>query len=349
MKIAVVAPPYIKIPPDGYGGIETVAHQLTEGLISRGHNVTLFTIGESRSSAELYWVFKDEQRGKLSEEPSSFLNTAMTQTIAAYLEIDRRRDFDIVHDHTWKEGLASAHFLDIPVVHTVHSPMDEENKKFYRLFIDSRKIHFVSISKFQQKCLPGLNYAGNVYNAIELESFPFSEEKEDFLLWLGRFNEDKAPHLACEAAKILKKKLVLIGKLREEKEKEYFAEKVKPYLNDRIQYIGELAEERKKYFMSAQAFLNPIQWDEPFGLVLVEAMACGTPVVSFNRGSIPEIVKDGVTGFVVDTFDDFLDSIKRVNELKPKDLREYVNSNFSSEAMVNGYERVYENILGQQG
>lgn len=347
MKIAIVAPPYIKIPPDGYGGIETVAHQLTEGLIRRGHNVTLFTIGESRSSAEMYWVFEREQRAKLSDEPSSFLNTAMTQTLASYLEIARRRDFDIVHDHTWKEGLASAHFLDMPVAHTIHSPLDEENRKFYRLFINSRKIHFVSISKFQQKCLPGLNYAGNVYNAIELEHFPFSEEKEDFLLWLGRFNEEKAPHLACEAAKILQKKLILIGKLREEKEKEYFDEKVKPYLNDKIKYIGELAEERKKYFMSAQAFLNPIQWDEPFGLVLIEAMACGTPVVSFKRGSIPEIVKDGVTGFVVDTFDDFLGSIKRVNELNPKELREYVSSNFSSEAMVNGYERVYRNILGQ--
>jgi glycosyltransferase involved in cell wall biosynthesis len=346
MKIAIVAPPWIKIPPVRYGGIEAVISLLADGLAERGHDVILFTVKGSVSSASVHHFFEHEQCHLLAGQTSIFLNAAITHSLGSYIEIAEQGDFDIVHDNTWKEGLASAFFIDIPAVHTLHSPLDESNKKFYELFIGKKNLYFTTISEFQQTVLPGLNYAGTVYNSIEIESYPYSEEKEDYLLYLSRFNHEKAPHIACEAAKRLGMKLVLAGKVSEPDEHEYFDTMIKPYLNDKIRYAGEVSdEEKKRLFAGATAFVYPLQWDEPFGIVMIEAMACGTPVVTYKRGAAPELVENGVNGYLADDFEDLLDCIGRVQEIKPKRCREYVEKHFSVDAMVDGYERVYRQIM----
>jgi glycosyltransferase involved in cell wall biosynthesis len=350
VKIAMIAPPWFKIPPEGYGGIEVVIHLLVEGLINRGHEVTLCTVASSSSRAALHAVFADEMQSYLDAAASSFLNVALTHSLACYKAV-AREEIDIVHDHTWKEGLLAAAFLDIPVVHTIHGPFDEENKKFYSLFTDNPGVHFVTISDYHQKCLPGLAYAATVYNGILLEQYPYCAEKEDFFFYIGRFNEEKAPHLACQAAKKLEAKLVLAGKVHEEEERRYFNRRIVPFLSSSIQFVGELGHwspEKMRLFSRAKGYLYPIQWDEPFGITMAEAMACGTPVVTFRRGAAPEIVAHETTGFVVETMDEFIEAATRVHEIDPRGCRQRVETMFSAETMVERYESVYRKTLEAQ-
>lgn len=350
MKIAMVLPPWFKIPPEGYGGIEVIVSLLTDGLINKGHEVTLFTISASRTKARMFTVFDEEMKSYLDRPPSSFLNIALTHTLASYLEI-AKGDYDIIHDHTWKEGLACAAFLNVPIIHTLHSPMDDENRRFYCLFKDYPGIYFVTISDYQQTCLPGLNYAATVYNGVEFSRYPYSEQKEDFFFYMGRFNLEKAPHLACEVAAKLGKKLILAGKVHEEAERSYFDRYVKPYLNDNISYIGPLghwSEEKMQLFSRAKGYLYPIQWDEPFGITMAEALACGTPVVTFRRGAAPEVIAHGVTGFVVETMEEFIDAAKHVDGISPQACRKRAESIFTARTMVDNYERVYLKVLGRE-
>ncbi len=347
MRVAIVAPPWFKIPPEGYGGIEVVIYLLVEGLVDRGHEVILCTVGGSSTRAAMHKVFDHEMKDYLDAPPSSFLNIALTHSVACYMEI-RGDKVDIIHDHTWKEGLLAATFIDRPVVHTVHGPFDEENERFYRLFTGYKRVHFVTISDFHQSCLPGLNYAGTVYNGLLFDRYPYREDKEDFFFYIGRFNEEKAPHLACEAAKDLGIRLVLAGKVHEEQERLYFHQHIVPHLSSNIQFVGELghwSEEKMRLFSRAKGYLYPIQWDEPFGITMAEAMACGTPVVTFKRGAAPEVVEHGVTGFVVETMDEFVEAIQRVEEINPQECRARVQKMFTAERMVEGYERVYKQIL----
>lgn len=354
MRVAMVAPPWFKIPPAGYGGIEVVVHLLTEGLIDRGHEVTLCTVGSSSTRALVHAVFDDEMESYLDAPPSSFLNIALTHALACYEEISHEQ-IDIIHDHTWKEGLLAAAFIDKPVVHTVHGPFDEENERFYRLFKrlfgGSEKVHFVTISDYHQSCLPGLNYAGTVYNGVLLDKYPYSEQKDDFFFYIGRFNGEKAPHLACQVAEELGARLILAGKVHEKEERSYFERHIIPYLSSDIQFVGELghwSKEKMRLFSRAKGYLYPIQWDEPFGITMVEAMACGTPVVTFGRGAAPEIVDHERTGLVVDTMEEFVEAAKRVAEIHPRDCRDRVEMLFTADIMVEGYEAVYGRVLGVQ-
>ena len=350
MKIAMVMPPWFKIPPESYGGIEIIVSLLTDGLVEKGHEVTLFSISESQSKARIFTVFNEEMKSYLDRPPSSFLNIALTHTLASYFEI-AKGNYDIIHDHTWKEGLACASFMNIPIVHTLHSPIDEENRRFYSLFRNHPGIYFITISNFQQSCLPGLKYAATVYNSIEFSKYPFSEVKEDFFFYMGRFNAEKAPHLACEVASKLGKKLILAGKVHEEAERTYFDQYIKPYLNDNISYIGPLghwSEEKMRLFSRAKAYLYPIQWDEPFGITMAEAIACGTPVVTFKKGAAPEVIAHGVTGFVVETMEEFIEALEHINEISPQACRNRAESMFTSRAMVDNYERAYLKILGRE-
>jgi len=347
MRIAVVAPPWFKIPPNAYGGIEVVVHLLVEGLIDRGHDVHLCAVGTSRSRATIHSVFEGEMKEYLDAPASDSLNVALAHSLGCYTAIGGVEP-DVIHDHTWKEGLLAAAFLQVPVVHTIHGPFDEHNRKFYGLFKDYPGVHFVTISHYHQSCLPGLNYAGTVYNGILLERYPFCEEKEDYFFYMGRFNEEKAPHLACEVAEALGSKLILAGKVHEEEERNYFNRYIIPYLSSRIQFVGELghwSQEKMRLLCRARGFLYPIQWDEPFGITMAEAMACGTPVVTFARGAAPEVVADGKTGFVVETMDQFLEATRRVTDISPRRCRERVERMFTSDRMVEGYEEVYRKVL----
>ncbi len=357
MKIAIVVPPWIRVPPQRYGGIEMIAALLADGLVRRGHDVTLFAVKESKTSARVHSIFDHEQYNVLSAPQSECLNTATTHSVGSYMAIAREGDFDIVHDNTWKEGLASGLFMDIPIVHTIHGPINDPNRKFYSLFSGNTNVHFVTISKFQQACLPNISYAGNVYNAIEIDKYPYSDGgdadgggdgDEGYLLYVGRFNPEKAPHIACEVAEELGMRLILAGKASEPQEWEYFNKMVKPHLNDRIRYLGEVDDEyKKRLFKNATAFVYPIQWDEPFGIVMIEAMACGTPVVAYRRGAAPELIKDGVNGYLADSFDQFLDRVRMVHRIRRSECREYAEKNFSANAMVTGYENIYKKLLAE--
>ncbi|MCK5590166.1 MAG: glycosyltransferase family 4 protein [Dehalococcoidales bacterium] len=348
MRIAMVVPPWFKVPPDGYGGIEVLVSLWADGLVDKGHEVTLFTVADSVTKADKFTVFDKEMKSYLDDAPSNFLNIAVTHSLASYIEISRG-GYDIIHDNTWKEGLCSTAFMDIPVVHTLHSAFDEGNKGFYSLFKNYPGIHFVTISNYQQTCFPDLNYSATVYNGVNFPKYPFSEEKEDFFFYIGRFNDGKAPHLACEVAERLGVKLVLAGKLNERAERSYFDQYIKPHLSDKIKFIGEVGQwskEKMDMFSRGKAYLYPIQWDEPFGITMAEAMACGTPVVTFKRGAAPEVVAHNETGFVVETMDEFVDAVKHVNEISPRKCRERVEKMFTADAMVDGYEKVYTEVLG---
>lgn len=347
MKIAIVVPPWFKIPPEKYGGIEVLIGFLSDGLTKKGHKVTLFTISTSETMAQKFKIFDTEMKSYLDKAPSSFLNVALTHTVGSYLEI-ARKEYDIVHDHTWKEGLACGIFFNAPVIHTIHSPIDEENKRFYGLFKNYPGIYFVTISNFQQTCLPGLNYVATVYNGVDLPKYTYREQKDDYYFWIGRFNEEKAPHLACEVSKKLGKRLILAGKVHEKAERDYFDVYIKPYIGKNIEYIGELghwSKEKMNLLSGGKAYLYPIQWDEPFGITMVEALACGTPVVTFKKGSTSEIITHGTTGFVVETMDEFIDALEQVDMIDPKECRRRVENMFTAETMINNYESVYMRVL----
>jgi glycosyltransferase involved in cell wall biosynthesis len=350
MKIAMVVPPWIKIPPKGYGGIEVLVSLLTDGLVEKGHEVGLFSVGTTETKGNLFSVFDDEMIHYLNKPTSSFLNVAAAHTLTSYMEIEKG-GYDIIHDHTWKEGLLCAQFIDIPVVHTLHSPIDGENKDFYKIFTKykSDQIHFVSISDFQQRCLPGLNYSRTIYNGLLIDKYPFVEKKDDFFFFIGRFNPEKAPHLACEIAKRLDLNLILAGKVNEQDEKDYFNEYIEPYLSSKIKFIGEVdhwSKEKMDLFSKGRGYLYPIQWDEPFGITMAEAMACGTPVLTLKRGSTPEVVEDGVTGFVEEDLDGIVESMKQIDQIDPKKCRERVQRLFTAEVMTDNYEEVFKSIIG---
>jgi len=351
MRIAMIAPPWFKIPPEGYGGIEVLVKLLCDGLTEKGHSVTLYSIGSSKTRARLFKIYDDEMKSYLNKPPSNFLNVLTTHTLASYIEISQG-GFDVVHDNTWKEGLLCSRFMDTPVVHTLHSPIDEENKKFYSIFLNTNAdhMHFVTISNFQQKMLPGLNYAGTVYNGILLDKYPYSEKKDNFFFYIGRFNPEKAPHLACEVAKKLGLRLLLAGKVQEEAEHDYFDRYIKPYLGKDIRYVGEVghwSKEKMDLFSRGRGYLYPIQWDEPFGITMVEAMACGTPVLTFRRGSTPEVIEHGVTGFIAEGMEEFIASIRHLDEIDPKQCRDRVKKMFTAQTMVDGYEQVFMKVAGE--
>ena len=348
LRVALVVPPWISVPPRSYGGIESVVGLLASGLASRGHDVTVYTVGSSRPGVKTRWVFEDEMFGYSLADVSRFLNVASTHALWAYFDVERE-GFDVVHDNTWKEGLLCGSFIHTPIVHTIHGPLDEDNRRFYSLFLGDTRVHFVTISRFQRDAFPGLNYAGVVHNAVDVSRYPYVEEKEDYFVYVGRFNMDKAPHIACRVASDLGFRLLLAGKVRESGEKEYFERFVRPYLGNRIKFLGEVGEEEKKrLFARARAFLFPLQWEEPFGITMVEALACGTPVVTFHRGSTPEIVEHGRTGFVVDTLEEFVEAVRRVDEIKPWACRRRAERLFSPERLVRDYEEIYRRVINEQ-
>lgn len=344
MRIAVVLPPWIPIPPKNYGGIESVAQLLVDGLVGRGHDVTVFTVGESTTNASKSSLFETGQLDYLDAPPSPFLSTSIANVLHAYKQIDVG-DFDVVADHTWKDGLLCAEFIDTPVVHTLHGTSYSPHDVFFEQLGDANT-SFVSISQYQRSTYPMLQVEHVVYNGLDLDRYPFSLEKEDFYFFLGRFCPEKSPHIACEVANKLGVKLYMAGKLNEPAEREYFDEYVKPQLSDNVSYVGSVgsySEEKMEYLSKAKALLNPIQWNEPFGIVMAEAQACGTPVITYDFGSASELVKHGETGFTVTEQHEFVEAVEAAELLDPMDCRSNVEANFSAEAMVTAYEEIYSN------
>jgi glycosyltransferase involved in cell wall biosynthesis len=338
MRIAVIAPPWYRVPPSGYGGIEWVVALLADGLTDRGHDVTLFAPPGSETDAELVPPLAEVPRQEVIGDP--WYEAA--HAVPAY---DRADEFDLLHDHTGPVGASIGAMSEAPTVHTLHGPFTDQTTMLYRRI--ARRHWFVAISERQRSMAPAnLRWAGVVYNGIPMDRYPLRQDKGDYLFFLGRADEEKAPHLAIEAARQAGRRLVLCVTTKNERERAYWAEMVEPILGDDVEVHGECDQEQKTGLLAgAAALLFPIQWAEPFGLVMTEAMACGTPVVAWRNGSVPEVVADGQTGFIVASVEEMAAAVDRVGELDPRVLRSRVEERFSAEAMVAGYERAYERAL----
>ena len=337
MRIAQIAPPWFAVPPERYGGIEWVVALLADGLADRGHDTTLYASGGSKTRAKLVSVFE-------TPPGAEFIGDPWYDTMQAVSAYQNASSFDLVHDHSGLVGPAIGSFVDVPVVHTLHGPFTDDAKQVYTLL--SGRIWYVAISEAQRAFCPDLSYAGTVHNGIDVNRYPFRAEKEDFLLFLGRVNREKGPELAVEVAHRTGRKLVMAVKKAEDFEKRYWDEVVEPHLDGSEEIIGEITVDEKADLLArARAVLFPIQWPEPFGLVMTEAMASGTPVIAFRYGAAPEVIDDGKTGFLVETIDEMCQAVERAGEIDPKTARAHVEAGFSADAMVDGYLRAFERVL----
>lgn len=341
MRIALLAPPWISVPPEGYGGTEWVVQQLADELTRRGHEVRLYATGDSHTGAELCALFPQQM-------PEDIGTTSLEARHVSFAFADiEQSGFDIVHDHSGFLAVAFARYLATPIVHTIHCALHGDAYDFYRQFADA--VGYVCISEYQRSLAPpGMDWAGRVYNAISVENWPFTVEKDDYLLAFGRVCEEKGFHHSIATAKRLGRRLIMAGVVQEPY-RAYFEERVAPFVDgEQIVYEGEVSDERKReLFAHASAFLFPITWPEPFGLVMIEAMACGTPVIALRQGSVPEIVDDGTTGYVVDTPSELPAAVERASVIDPAVCRRTAEQRFSVERMVTDYETVYRSLLAR--
>ena len=347
MKIAQIAPFEESVPPKKYGGTERIIFHLAEELTKKGHNVTLFATGNSKTSAKLLPIFPKSLR--LTKVGQNFKAREAYKLIglAKVIEILLKENFDIIHNHIGWRFLPFIKILKTKVVTTLHGPLDIDYQRFiYQKFPNS---HYISISKNQREPLPKLNFTGNIYNGIDVKSFPLKEKTGNYLAFLGRMSPEKGPLEAIKIAKKAKLKLIMAAKI-DIVDKEYFSKKIKPLIDNRmIKFIGEIEHKKKvQLLQNAKALLAPINWREPFGLFLIESMACGTPVIAFNKGSIPEIISDGKTGFVVKNVDEAVKSLKEIDQIDRRDCRKWVEDNFSVGKMVNKYEALYNKVIKEQ-
>lgn len=335
LRIGMVAPPWFTVPPRGYGGAEAVVASLVDQLVIRGHEVTLVAAGSPGTKAQHYI--------RSHEQPPSHLigSDAMPELVLA-AEASRALsvlDLDLIHDHS-AAGPLLARGRRLPTVVTMHGPVAGPNGDYFRRL--GTTIDIVAISDAQRAQAPDLNWVGTVHNAVDVASFPFRRDKSDVVLWMGRFSPDKGAHLAIEVARKAGRRIVLAGKLIEPSEKAYFDSAVRPLLGRDTEFVGEAdAILKRELFSMAACLLSPIQWEEPFGMVMVEALACGTPVVSTRRGSVPEIVRDGQTGFIADDVDSLCSAVQRAGEIDPAECRRDAEERFDLPVMTAGYERIY--------
>jgi glycosyltransferase involved in cell wall biosynthesis len=340
VKVAVLAPPWFAVPPSGYGGIEWIVWLLADGLVEHGHDVTLFASGDSHTKAKLASVFDhapSEQIGRSLPD--------LRHILACY---ERAGEFDVINDHTGPLGAVLGELLSTPVVHTVHGPLDGEPGDVYEsIGRVAPSVGLISISLNQRRPKPDLNWIANVPNALDLEHYPCKPHRGDYLLFLGRFNHEKGAHRAVAVAMELGLPLKLAGKMREPREKEYFAEFVEPHLGNGIEYLGEVNHGTKvELLQNARCTLFPIEWEEPFGLVMIESMACGTPVIATRQGAVPEVIGDGTGGVIVDHWRDIPAALEQADAIEPTECRRFAEECFAPERMVADYERAYRDAIG---
>ena len=345
LNIAMLAPPWIPVPPPGYGGVEQVIELLSAELVERGNRVTLFAPPGSESPASVELVLDrthpDEIQTAIFEADHVARSFDLIDDAAAAGD-----PFDIVHDHSGFTAFAFAGRLDAPFAHTLHGPFTDDTRGFYERH--AGKACAIAISDYQRRQAPEwLRVVAVVPNPIVVDAFPFQAEKEGYLLWIGRLNDEKGPQRAIAAAREANVPLVLAGPVQPGEE-HFFQTEVKPHLDgDRIRYIGEVGEEKKRLYAGAAALLMPIRWPEPFGLVMTEAMACGTPVIAYPEGSAPEIVLDGDTGFVVDSETEMADAIRRLDAIDPGRCRESAAERFDVSAVAAAYEEAYRHAISR--
>jgi len=345
MKIAIIAPFEETVPPEKYGGTELVIFNLVETLVDYGHQVYLLGAGDSQTRANLIPIFPQAIRKEKVTSDLSFKNALKYIGIGRVFDELSKLDIDIIHNHIGWRFLPFAHHLQVPTATTLHGPLDVSYQQFvYGLFSSAP---YISISNAQREPFQDLNYIDTVYNGIDLSQFDFVERSGEYLAFLGRMSPEKGPRQAIEIAKKAKMRLKMAAKV-DAVDVEYFKKEVEPFIDgQQIEYIGEIGPKEKSDFLkNAYALLAPIQWREPFGLFMVEAMACGTPVVVTDMGSAREIISDGETGFVVpNNIDEFVGALKRIPQINRKKCYNRVKELFTKEKMTKNYLQVYEKIL----
>lgn len=343
MRIAQVSPLVERVPPPAYGGIEQVVSLLTDELVRRGHEVTLFASGDSITSAELESVHPRALR--LDSSVKEYGIYDMLQLSQVY---ERANEFDIIHSHMGCPALPYAQLVKTPTIHTLHGIFTPDNAK---LFTHARRQPYVSISNAQREPELNLNCVATVYNGINLNQYPFQAQPENppYLAFLGRFSPEKGPHIAIEIAKRSGWRLKMAGKV-DKVDVDYFENEIKPLIDGKqIEYLGEISQAEKSALLAgAVATLFTITWREPFGLVMVESMASGTPVIGMRMGSAPEVIADGQTGFLCDNIEEAIAAIDQVTQLNRHSCREHVQNHFSVQKMVDGYEAVYQQLLAER-
>lgn len=345
MRIAIVAPFEERIPPEKYGGTELIIFYLSQLLSEKGHKVYLFASGDSDTKARLIPIFPRAIRKEKVGKDMKFREALKYIGVSRIVEALRKIKVDIVHNHLGWRFLPFTHLLNCPTLTTLHGPLDIPYQKF--VYSRFKNYPFVSISNSQRKPLPGLNYVATIYNGIDLNQLNFNEKpKGNYLSFLGRMSPEKGPVEAIQIAKKSGMKLKMAAKI-DVVDREYFETKVKPLIDGKqIKFIGEIGPKGKNDFLrNSIALLVPLQWKEPFGLFMVEAMACGTPVVVFERGSAREVVENKKTGFVVKNIKEAIEAVKKITQIKRLDCRERVERNFTAEKMVDNYEKVYYKIV----
>jgi glycosyltransferase involved in cell wall biosynthesis len=354
MRIAQVAPPFESVPPAQYGGTERVVSLLTEELVRRGHEVTLFASGDSATTARLIPTV-DTALWRQSEVRDTLVYWSITLG-EVYRRVDRG-EFDLVHSHLDFMAFPCAMMVDVPTVTTLHGRLDlPDLPRLYARFPD---LPVVSISDAQRAPLPDARWAATVYNGVDTDLLRFNPHAGDYLAWIGRISPekglDRAVHIARQAGLPLKvaarMPLTNLDDPNVRADWEYYEGVVKPLLREPdIEYVGEVGDEDKAEFLgNALALLNPIDWPEPFGLVMAEALASGTPVVARCRGSVPEVVTDGMTGLVGETDDDLASLCQRIGEISRRTCRAEAVRRFSVAAMTDSYEQAYRSLLERCG
>ena len=338
LKIAQLAPLWERVPPPTYGGIELVVSLLTDELMRRGHDVTLFASGDSRTLAHLNSVYPCGIR--LDPHVKEYAVYEMLELSQVY---EQAAEFNIIHSHVGIAALPLASLVKTPTVHTLHNAFTPDNRK---LFNFHHKQPYISISNAQRE--PELNYLRTVYNGIDTQNYPFKAQPEDppYLAFLGRLSPEKGGQHAIAIAKQTGWHLKMAGKL-DVIDRQFFEQEIAPQIDGKqIEYLGEVNDAQKADLLGGAAVtLFPITWREPFGLVIIESMATGTPVLAMNLGSVPEVIAHGKTGFICQSYEEMAAMIPACLELDRKRCRDHVEKNFSVTRMVDGYEAAYRQVL----
>jgi len=336
MRIGLVAPPWAPVPPRLYGGIELVVDRLAQGFQAAGHDVVLFTTGDSTCPVTKRWFLEASEGVRIG-----FTVPEVRHVLAAY---EALRDVDLIHDHTVLGPVLSHHYTDLPVVTTVHGELDGELRDIYERV--ATEVAVVAVSNAQRAVAPEIPIARVIHHGINAADFPVGAGDGGYLLFLGRLSPDKGAGRAIDVARKADVALLLAGKMREPWERDYFDAHVAPFLSEQIQYLGEVDHQRKLELLAgARALVFPIRWNEPFGLVMVEAQACGTPVLAFREGAAPEVVDDGRTGFLCDDEADMAEAVLKLDSLDRGACRAAVEGYFSTERMANEHIELFEELL----
>jgi len=336
MKIALIAAPFIPVPPICYGGTELFFGLLAEGLSQLGHDVVVYANGESTVDAEVRWYY----RKRMWPPTGDFSETLKEVTHTAWAIRDASETCDVIHINNIF-GLAYSRFVNTPFVCTIHHPHEAGLSEFYCQYPETQ---YVTISRHSERREP-MSHVRTIHHGINISKYQFCATKQSYFTFLGRFVPVKGAHIAIEIAKRTGIPLKIAGEMQP-LFKDYFDTAIRPQIDGRfIEYIGEADFATKNELLAnSLALLFPIDWDEPFGLIMIEAMACGTPVLAFSRGSVPEVVKDGLSGYSGNSVDEIVDHVSNLGKLNSAAIRHYAQEYFSVERMATAYSQLYSTI-----